>query len=40
MKQNKKIIYEPWEVERELPVEARASYRWVQRSIENDGSCG
>jgi len=39
MKQ-KKMVYKQWEIERELPVEARASYRWVQRSIENDGSCG
>jgi len=26
--------------EEDLPIEQRASYKWVQRSIENDGSCG
>ena len=24
----------------DIPIEQRASYKWVQRSIENDGSCG
>jgi len=26
--------------EEDIPIEQRASYKWVQRSIENDGSCG